>query len=80
MKKNNLYLLDELKELYSIDSYKALAERFDIPLKTINTWVNNGQIAEKGLSVPYLQLLIDTAKKEIVFKKRLQEMQEALGV
>lgn len=80
MGNNNIGLLDELKALYDIKTNKMLSERFDIPIKTIDTWIFNGYIPKRGLSIQYINLLIEIAKREKEILKNFEEIHKLMSI
>lgn len=78
MNKANITLLDELKLLYGIKTNVEMAERFNIPIKTIESWLFKNKIPTKGQSIQYLELLIENAKKEKALEDKFNEMKKII--
>lgn len=73
MGKSNIALLDELKHLYGISTYKQIEEMFNIKVKTIDKWVSENRIPTAGFAVQYIELLIENKKRLERIKQILEE-------
>jgi len=74
MKTQNITLLDDLKHLYGLNTNVEVANQFNIPIKTIETWVFKNHIPERGLSLQYISLLIENAKRDLKLKKKIEDL------
>jgi len=77
-KASNISLLDDLKHLYGLKKNVEVAERFNIPIKTIEAWIFKNEIPSRGLAVHYIELLIENAKKVKEAQKKFKELEEIL--
>lgn len=76
---SNIRLLEELKSIYNINTYTEMAKRFDIPIKTINNWIDKKSIPSKGSSLQYIKVLIKYKKRDIEIAKKLGIIQEDIA-